>query len=157
MGNLQITSFQKYKLYIGVGFLVVILTIATSSIILASQKIAVSEKDFPLEIDLTKTDYHVGEKIVFNATITNKSGRDFNVSSNGAQPCTFFHNINDNITHGEICPLVFQLLKSNEQISRNYEYEPTEPGTYILEVHYHFNINNVEFKNELANITVEVR
>jgi hypothetical protein len=121
------------------------------------QETTLSEKDFPLEVDLNKRVFALGEKISFNAIITNKSGRDLNISSNGVQPCTFFHNINDNIAHAEISVLVFQMLKANEKMSQSYMYEPTESGTYILEVHYHFNINNVEFKNELANINIEVR
>ena len=130
---------------------------AISAILILMQETTLSEKDFPLEFDLNKRVFALGEKISFNATITNKSGRDLNISSNGVQPCTFFHNINDNITHAEISILVFQKLKANEKMSQSYEYQPTESGAYILGVHYHFNINNVEFKNELANITVEVR
>ena len=53
------------------------------STIEAMPKFNFSEKDFPLEIDLPKTDYNVGEQIALNATIINRSGKDVNMLSNG--------------------------------------------------------------------------
>ncbi len=121
------------------------------------QKTTFSEKDFPLEIDLSKTDYNVGEKIAFNATIINRSGKDVNMLSNGHQPSAFFHNINDNRTFGETTEGVYQVFKANEKITQAYEFEATESGTYILDVRYQISINSVWFNNQLANITIAVK
>lgn len=170
MGNLQIANFKKKKLYIGLGFLVVfvLLTITVAPMILASindipkqsstdNYVDISEKDFPLEIDLSKTDYNVGEKIAFNATIINRGGRDVNMLSNGYQPLAIFHNINDNRNFGETSEGVYQVFKANEKITRVYEYEANESGIYILDVSYHVSINNVWFYKQVANITIEVK
>ncbi len=154
MGNLQ-TKFQKK--YIGLGFLVVFVLLVIAPMILASQKTNFSEKDFPLEIDLPKTAYNVGEKISLNASIINRSGKDVNMSSNGAMPCAFFHNINDTSAHGEITMIAYQILKANDKVSRVFEYEAIEPGTYILDVHYSIGVNGVLIENKNNEITIEVR
>jgi hypothetical protein len=99
MDNLQTAHYKKKK-YIGLGFLAVfvLLTIAVAPMILTSishtskqispdNNIGIREKDYPLEIDLSKTDYNVGEKIALNATIINRSSKDVNMLSNGHQPC----------------------------------------------------------------------
>ena len=105
--------------------------------------IDISEKDFPLEIDLSKTNYDVGEKIDLNATIINRSGKDVNMLSNGYQPSAIFHNINDNRNFGETSEGVYQVFKANEKIIRVYEFEGNESGTYVLDVSYHISINNI--------------
>ena len=123
MGNLQIANFQKNKLYIGLGFLVVfvLLTIAVAPMIFASisdtpkqtstdNNVDINEKDFPLEIDLSKTDYNVGEKIAFSATIINRGGKDVNMLSNGYPRLAIFHNINDNRNFGETSEGVYQVF-----------------------------------------------
>jgi hypothetical protein len=142
---------------------------ATSVIILSQtapideKDVAFSEKDFPLEIDLAKTVYNVGEQISFNATITNKSGKDVNMLSNGKQPCAYFHNINDTTAHGEITVLVDQILKANGKVSRVFKYEPIEAGTYILDVHYSIAVNSISLANgillrdKIDNIVIEVK
>jgi hypothetical protein len=155
MGNLQ-TKFPK-KEYIGLGFLVVFVLLVIAPMILASQKTTFSEKDFPLEIDLPKTVYNVGEKISLTATIINRSGKDVNMTSNGAMPCVFFHNINDRNAHGEISMLAYQILKANDKVSRVFEYEAIEPGTYILDVHYSIGVNGVLVENKNNEITIEIR
>jgi hypothetical protein len=98
MGNLQTPKFKKKK-YIGLGFLAIFVLLVIAPMILASQKTVFSQKDFPLEVDLPKTVYNVGEKISLTATIINRSGKDVNMSSNGAMPCVFFHNIHDTTAH----------------------------------------------------------
>src|SRR4030067_502876 len=165
MGNLQIANSQKNKLYIGLGFLgvFVLLTIAVAPMILASisdtpkqtstdNYFDISEKDFPLEADLGKKAFSLGEKISFNATITNKSGKDVNVSSNGEMPCVFFHKINDTTTHGETTRRVDQILKANDRISRVFEYETSETGTNILDVHYRIDVNSVAIHDRIDDI-----
>ncbi len=169
MGNLQTAKFKKKK-YIGLGFLVVfaLLTLAVAPMILDSisdtskqtstdNNVDISEKHFPLEIDLNKTHYNVGEKIALNATIINQSGKDVNMLSNGYQPWVIFHNINDNKNFGETSEGVYQVFKANEKITRVYEFQANESGTYILDVSYHISINNVWFYKQVANITIEVK
>ena len=166
MRNLQI-AFQKDELYIGLGFLVfVLLTIAVAPMILASIsdtpkqnstdnyiEIGENKKDFPLEIDLTKTDYNMGEQITFNATITNKSGKNVNMLSNGHQPWAIFHNINDNRTFGETTVGVYQVFKANEKITKAHAFEANETGTYTLYVHYLIRVDEIWIQNEI-NMTV---
>ena len=169
MRNLQI-AFQKDELYIGLGFLVfVLLTIAVAPMILASIsdtpkqnstdnyiEIGENKKDFPLEIDLTKTDYNMGEQITFNATITNKSGKDVNMLSNGHQPGAIFHNINDNRTFGETTVGVYQVFKANEKITKVHAFEANETGTYTLYVHYLIRVDEIWIQNEI-NMTLSLR
>jgi hypothetical protein len=116
-----------------------------------------SQKDFPLEVDLGKRVFTLGEKITFSATITNKSGKDVNVLSNGEMPCAFFHNINDNTTHGETTVGVYQILKANDKISRVFEFEASETGTYILDVHYCIGVNQVWIQDKIDDIIIEVK
>ena len=120
-------------------------------------KTSLSEKDFHLEVALDKTVFNVGEKIYFNATIINKSGKDVNMSSNGAQPWVFFYNVNDDTAQGETCLLVEQIFKANEKITRSFEYEAIDAGTYILDAHYSIIVDNVTIKNKLDKIIIEVK
>jgi hypothetical protein len=165
----RIANFQKKKLFIGLGFLVVffLLSIAVAPKILTAihdspnhtsteNNIDISEKDFPLEIGLSKTDYNVGEKIALKVTIINQSDKDVNMLSNGHQPLVIFHKINDNRNFGETSEGVYQVFKANEKITRVYEYEANETGTYVLDVSYHISINNVWFYKQVANITIGV-
>ncbi len=145
----------------------VLLTIAVAPVILASisdttkQSLAdniddISEKDFPLEIDLSKTDYNVYEKIAFNATIINRSGKDVNMLSNGHQPWAIFYNINDNRTFGETTEGVYQVFKANEKITKAYEFKANETGTYILFVHYSLRVNEIWIEDQI-NMTLSVK
>jgi|AGTN01.1.fsa_nt_gi hypothetical protein len=128
-----------------------------SAITLYDSQRTITEKDFPIEVNLDRTVFYVGGNVSFTASIINRSGRDVNISSNTFQPGAWFYNIKDNVTYVEISPLRFDILKPNEKMSRDYNYSVTEPGTYILDVRYHIGVNNVEFENQLANITIEVR
>jgi hypothetical protein len=128
---------------------------SASAITLYDSQRTLTAKDFPIEVDLNRSVFYVGENVTFTASIINRSGRDVNISSNGVQPAAWFYNINDKPIFAEISPLAFQYLKPNEQISRTYEFKTTEPGTYVLYVHYHIGIN-VWFE-QYRNITVEVR
>jgi hypothetical protein len=133
---------------------------SASAITLYDSQRTLTAKDFPIEVDLNRSVFYVGENITFTASIINRSGRTVNISSNTVQPGAWFYNIKDNVTYAEISPLRFDILKPNERMSRAYNFEVTEPGTYILDVRYHIGVNGVkdnEFKNQLANITIEVR
>lgn len=137
---------------------------SASAITLYDSQRTLTEKDFPLEVDLNRSVFYVGENVTFTATIINRSGRTVNISSNTVQPGAWFYNIKENITYAEISPLRFDILKPDEKMSRDYTFEVTEPGTYNLDVRYHIGVdnfhtgvNNVEFVNQLPNITIEVR
>lgn len=143
-----------FKIIIMVCFSIIF---SISAFLILNQKSIFSEKDFPLEVDLDKNVFNVGEKISFNATITNKSGKDVTISSNGKMPCVFFHNINDTTTHGETTERVDQTLKANDKISRAFEYETVEAGTYILDIHYRISVNNIEIQNKIDDLIIEVR
>lgn len=126
------------------------------STIVAMPNSTFSEKDFPLEIDLPKTIYKVGEKITFNATIFNKSGKDVNMLSNGHQPLVIFRNINDNRNFGETSEGFLQVFKANERITKGYEFEANAAGTYILYAHYQIRVNEIWIENEI-NMTLTVK
>ena len=149
---------MKIKTGIKIVAVVCFIVIFTTSALILSTKTSFSEKDFPLEVDLDKNVFNVGEKISFNATIINKCGKDVNWSSNGEMPCVFFHNVNDKITHAEITILTHpQIFKANDKITRVFEYEAIETGTYILDAHYIIMVNNVWIQNKIDNIIIEVR
>jgi hypothetical protein len=135
----------------------IVIVLSASAITLYDSQRALTAKDFPLEVDLNRSVFYVGENITFTASVINRSGRDVNTTSNGFQPAAWFYNINDTPILVEPSSLAFRYLKPNEQISRTYDFKTTEPGTYILYVRYHIGVNNVELTNQLANITIEVR
>ena len=148
---------MKNKVYLKIVAVVCFIVIFTISVLMLLSKGSFSEEDFPLSVDLDKTVFNVGEKIFFNAAIINESGKDVNMSSNGEQPCVFFHNINDNITHAEITVLVYQTFKANEKITRTFEYEPIETGTYILDAHYSIMVDDIRIQNRIDDIIIEVK
>jgi len=147
----------KIKAHIKIVAVVCFIVIFTISALILSTKTSFSEKDFPLEVDLDKNVFNVGEKISFTATIINKSGKDVNMTSNGAQPWVIFHNVNDNRTYVETCLGFNQIFKANEKITRVFEYEPIETGTYILNARYHIAVDNTWIKNKIDDIIIEVR
>ena len=146
----------KIKGYIKIVAVACFIVIVTVSALILYHQTFFSEKSFPLEVDLDKNVFNVGEKFSVTATIINKWGKDVNMSSNGEQPCVFFHNVNDNITHGETCMKVDQIFKANEKITRVFEYEPIETGTYILDAHYSIVVDNIAIRN-IIDIIIEVR
>ena len=144
---------KRQIIIVAVACFIAIFTVSA----LICQTAPLSGKDFPLEVDLDKTVFNVGEKISFNATIINKSGKDVNMYSNGQQPWVIFRNVNDDRIYGQTCPGVKQIFKANEKITRVYEYEAVEAGTYILDAHYRMFVNNIWIQNKLDTIIVEVK
>ena len=149
-------KMMKIKTYTKIVVACFIVIFTVSALILC-QEPPFSEKDFPLELDLDKNVFNVGEKISFNATIINKSGKDVNMFSNGEQPWVIFHNVNDNSIHVETCLGVKQIFKANERITRINEYEAVEVGTYILDARYCIFVNNISIQNKLDDLFIEVR
>lgn len=146
------------KLYaIFIAIIICISPILAISVLTPGQGKTFNEKNFPLEIDLLNTNFNVGEKISFKATITNKSGEDVNVTSNGQMPCIFFHNINDTPTHSETTIIVEQILRANDKIPKVFEYTAVEAGTYILDIHYHIEVNGIEIHDKIDDIIIEVK
>ena len=145
---------KRIRIIVAVVCFIVIFTILA---LILSQKTSFSEKDFPLEIDLDKNVFNVGEKTSLTATIINKSGKDVNMSSNGEQPWVILHNVNDNTTHAEKAVKVDQVFKANEKITRVFEYEDLEAGTYILDARYRIVIDNVVIQKKIDDIFIEVR
>lgn len=146
----------KNKLYIVVAACFVIIFAVSASALILCQERTLSEKDFLLEVDLDKNVFNVAEKITFTATITNKSGKDVNMSSNGEMPCVFFHNVNDTIIHVEGTLRVDKIFKANEKISRIFEYE-VEAGSYVLDVHYRIVVDDIAIQHKIEDIIIEVR
>jgi hypothetical protein len=146
----------KTKRYIITGVVACFIVIFTVSALIC-QTAPLSGKDFPLEVDLDKTVFNVSEKISFNATIINKSGKDVNMLSNGQQPWVIFRDINDDRIYGQTSQGVEQIFKANEKITLVYEYKDLEAGTYILDARYSMFVNNISIQNKLDTIIVEVK
>jgi len=54
----------------------------------------------------------------------------------------YFQNILDRNNHAEIVLFTSRVLKSGDKLTRNFEYEVTEPGLYYLDTHYSIRVNN---------------
>jgi hypothetical protein len=63
----------------------------------------------------------------------------------------------DTIIHGEPIERVDQKFKANEKITRVFEYEPSEAGTYILDAHYDIVVDDIRIQHKLGDIYIEVR
>jgi len=155
----------KSRLY-GISVIVAVVCLSLVSIIAISNIMSeynfrntkFREADFPLDIDLSKTIFNVGDKISGIVTITNRSGKNIDIISNGAMPCTYLHNIKDTTyIHPERMGRgVAQNLKTDDKMSENFEWIAKESGTYVLNVHYRIEVNGVELRSELEDITIEV-
>jgi hypothetical protein len=58
-----------------------------------------SKADFPLEVYLSGTVFNVGNRVSGIVTITNKSGRTVEATSNGYMPCAYLHDTNTTSGH----------------------------------------------------------
>jgi len=105
------------------------------------QKESLSEKEFPLKINLNQNTFVLGEKIFFTAKITNRSGKDVDIATNGEMPCFFFRADSGSTIHGVKTVLISQILKANETMDRTFLYTPFAAGTYILDVHYRIEVS----------------
>ncbi|MDR0964094.1 MAG: hypothetical protein LBM60_05720 [Clostridium sp.] len=116
--------------------------------------------EFPLTIELDKTQYKAGDTVTFTLTITNQCGKDVNLYSNGAMPCADFQNIENRLPHAEITPLYMREFQKNEKLSREFSYLVEDAGTYILDAHYEIAINNSDlnswFREKLDDIEITV-
>ena len=91
-------------------------------------------------------------------TITNTSGKDVKVVSNGAMPCTYLCSVNNETrNHYERMSRTEQILKVGDNMSTTFVYDATERGTYVLYVHYRIEVNGVELRSELEDIIIEVK
>ena len=117
-----------------------------------------SEADFPLEIDLLNTVFNVGDKVTGTATITNKSGRTVEISSNGYTPCAYLHYATTDNYHADIDNIHFTVLKAGDKITTVFSQEVDEAGTYVLYLHYCIEVNRcVRLYSELEDVIIEVR
>ena len=122
-----------------------------------TEKSAVNNEEFPLTVDLEKYDYKVGEKLLFKATITNQSGKEVKIASNGQMPCAYFRPVDDTGTHAETTVMVEQTLKADETITRPYLFSLTKAGKYLLDVHYSMDVDGVPYQANLKEITITVK
>ncbi|MCL2643615.1 MAG: hypothetical protein FWD52_08950 [Candidatus Bathyarchaeota archaeon] len=121
-------------------------------------EIVFSEADFPLEVDLSTAVFYVGDKVSGTATITNKSGKDVTVFSNGHTPCIYLHKVNTTSVHVETDAGRGEVLKAGGKMTSVFNREVTEAGTYVLYVHYNIRVNGrIELCSELEDIIIEVK
>lgn len=116
-----------------------------------------SEADFPLEVALSGTVFGVGDSLSVNATVTNMSGKTVRVVSNGYMPCVYLRSISDTTMHSDPDSLRVEILKNNDNLSRDFVREFAEPGIYVLYVHYGIEVNGVWLSSELEGIIIEVK
>ena len=116
-----------------------------------------SELVFPLDVDLSGMVFSVGDSLSVTATITNVSGKNVVVVSNGYMPCVYLCNVFDTRSHPEPDSISREMLKSNGKLSRDFVFEFTECGVYVLYVHYGIEVNGVWLSSELDDIIIEVK
>ncbi|MCL2691782.1 MAG: hypothetical protein FWE56_05990 [Candidatus Bathyarchaeota archaeon] len=174
---------KQYKILAIIAVVVVCLSLVFAMVFLNVKsktdyvKTSFSEKDFPLEIDLVNTVFRVGDKISFKATITNNYGEDVHIATNGMQPFVLLlrstADMDDRCDYGQTSdPLTHEILKAGNKISKTFEQEIKEPGTYILQVRYSmeaYDDNDVSdcyvagervvtiIQNALEDITIHVK
>jgi hypothetical protein len=146
--------FIVFVVCLSLVFVMVILNVMFKD---KSSETSFSEADFPLEIDLSSTVFHVGDKVSGTITITNRCGEDVTVVSNGAQPCAYLHRANETFDHVETKLYFSQTLKAGGKISRDFNWPVNEVGTFVLCVHYGIEVNGVWLSRELENIIIEVK
>jgi len=108
----------------------------------SASKTQYTANDFPLSIELDKTDYTVGDTVSFALTITNKCGKKVILYSNGEMPCVDFQHVEKRLPHDENSLLSSQVFKKNERLSRDFSFQVEDAGTYILDAHYTIAINS---------------
>jgi len=103
---------------------------------------------FPLRMSVSGPVFHVGDTMSGTVTFANKSGQDVTIVSGGA-PCVYVYNLKDGDDHVHHLLAVTTTLKAGDKISREFVYEFTEPGIYIVRAHYSFRVNN--YSNLILN------
>jgi len=132
------------------------LTIASEELV-DGEEVKISEKVFPLEVDLQKTVFNVGDRLMCNASIANNAGRDVFVVSNGYMPGFFFYDINYPIDPAFTMMWAGRTLKANDTMTRAIDFTIVEPpGTYVLEVLYRLEVDGIELTDKLETI-IEVK
>ncbi|MCL2173398.1 MAG: hypothetical protein FWB84_07170 [Candidatus Bathyarchaeota archaeon] len=112
---------------------------------------------FPLSVNLSSHIVHVGDTISGTVTVTNKSGQNVQVFSNGRQPCIYFHKINERYNHVEVLLGEERILEAGDKMSCNFRYEVSESGIYIFDAHCSFNANSYPIYHKLYNIVIVLK
>lgn len=118
--------------------LLLLYVFAMNSHIGIPQYTGVYPDEFPLSIDLNRTVFCRGEKIAFNATVTNNCGQDINVATGGSRPGpgAYFCLRPFDLTP-TVAPMAFlEFLVDGEAITAACEFWAIIPGVYSLEVYY---------------------
>jgi len=120
---------------------VILYVFAISAFVKVPQSAGVYPNEFPLAIDLDRTVFFRGEKIVFSATITNNCGKEVKVATGGGlrlgSRATFllypFNLISQRI---DFSSLHQTILSPGETITSTHEFWAIIPGVYVLDVYY---------------------
>ena len=133
------------------------------------QIVGVYQDEFPLTIDLNRTVFSIGEKISFDATITNSSGKAVSVATDGCQPHVFFALCPfDSLINHTAQSIVRQdfLFEDGKTITRTQELWVLIPGVYTLAVHYEivlyddtsldYGVSHQIIRGSLGDITILV-
>lgn len=72
-------------------------------------------------------------------------------------PCADFRHINDTTKHAESSELLTRTFKANETISGSFTFTPTEAGEYILDIHYHIEVDSIPLETKSEDISIEVK
>jgi hypothetical protein len=156
----MVKPVYKFLIIITVVCLSVFFTISALSVVsqenFDEKEIEISVKTFPLEVNLNKSVFNVGEKMSYDTTITNKCGRDVNATYVIGMPCVFFYTIEDATnSHIEVSMVRSSILKANDKLTTHFEYEFTEAATYVFYAHYDMDVDGVAISDELEFV-VEV-
>jgi hypothetical protein len=160
----MVKPVYKFLIIIAVVCLSVFFTILALSVVSqenfdeAVEAVVFSEADFPLEVDLQKTVFSVGDRFSCNATITNRCGRDVFVVSDGYEPGWFFYGINESRDYdGSYLSWDGRTLKVNDTMLTVVDFTITQPpGTYVFALVYKLEVEGVVLRDELETI-IEVK
>jgi len=124
--------------FVAIVALKLLIVFSAGSYYAVPQSAGTFPEEFPLSINLNRAVFLSGEKIEFISVITNNSGRDAIIKTNGYQPCAnaalrpFDHLLN----HAEVSMLKTQLLRDGESLEIANEFRVLLPGVYTIDVHY---------------------
>ena len=135
------------------------------------EDIEINVDDFPLEVelyvnglllegDLSGRVFSVGDKVSGTVTVTNMCGKNVRVVFKRDMPAAWLLDISDTVDGPRIETMphpVEKILRPNDKLTQGFEYELTEPGTYVLYVHNTMRVNDVLISCALEDIIIEVK
>ena len=114
---------------------------------------------FSFSTDLTKRSYTYkeGETMRFTVAVTNNSGEDLQIMTNGYMPDADLYSVDDTIPRVRPAIGIEQSFKADEKIEKTFEFALDQKGKYILAIFYSFSVDGVPYSGKFEDISVRVR